>query len=109
MACTNEFIDYICELTRDAGEIAAKKMFGEYGLYLDGKFVALMCDNQFFLKDLPPCAALYPEAERVPPYQGGKPALRITDLEDRDRLCAALRGTWERTAYPRPRKKQDIN
>jgi TfoX/Sxy family transcriptional regulator of competence genes len=25
-------------------------MFGEYGVYLDGKLVALVCDNSFFVK-----------------------------------------------------------
>ncbi len=34
----------------DALPLSARKMFGEYALYLDGKVVALVCDDQLFLK-----------------------------------------------------------
>ncbi len=33
-----------------AGEARARKMFGEYALYVDGKVVALVCDDHLFVK-----------------------------------------------------------
>ena len=36
---------------RDAGEIVYRKMFGEYGIYCDGKIFGLICDDQLFFKD----------------------------------------------------------
>ena len=41
-------IAYLIEQMGDA--VTAKKMFGEYCLYRDGKVVALVCDDQLFLK-----------------------------------------------------------
>ena len=31
-------------------DMRARAMFGEYGVYCDEKFVALVCDDTFFLK-----------------------------------------------------------
>jgi TfoX/Sxy family transcriptional regulator of competence genes len=36
----------ICAISKDAW--SRGKMFGEYGFHLDGKFIALACDNSFF-------------------------------------------------------------
>lgn len=48
----------------------ARKMFGEYALYFDGKVVALVCDDSLFVKDLPPARALLPDAPLGAPYPG---------------------------------------
>lgn len=39
MASTAEFVEYICEQTSGAGIITYKKMFGEYGVYCNGKII----------------------------------------------------------------------
>ena len=51
MASSREFVDYVVEQLSGAGEIRYRAMFGEYGLYLDGKFFAMVCDNQLLFKD----------------------------------------------------------
>ena len=50
MATTPEFMDYVYGQIAEAGGVSYRKMFGEYGVYLDGKIIALVCDNMFFLK-----------------------------------------------------------
>lgn len=50
MASNIEFVEYVCDQLRGAGEISHKKMFGEYGIYMDGKFIAAVCDDQFLSK-----------------------------------------------------------
>ena len=50
MATNAEFIQYVCDQIGGAGAISVRKMFGEYAVYRNGKVVALVCDNQFFLK-----------------------------------------------------------
>ncbi|MCX8508766.1 MAG: TfoX/Sxy family protein, partial [Rhodobacteraceae bacterium] len=52
------FADHVLEQIQGAGVVAIRKMFGEYGVYCDGKVVALVCDNQVFLKPLPEALAL---------------------------------------------------
>ena len=44
-----ELVQYIVEQASKAGEVCAKKMFGDYCLYCDGKPVGLICDNYLSL------------------------------------------------------------
>ena len=60
MATKPEYAAYVCDQLRGAGEVAARKMFGEYGLYCDGKVIGLICDNQLFIKRTEAGAALMP-------------------------------------------------
>lgn len=50
MASDRSFIDFLLDQMGNAGSISQKKMFGEYAIYCNGKVVALVCDNQLFLK-----------------------------------------------------------
>ena len=36
MASSVEFAEYVCGQAEGAGEVSYRKMFGEYGIYLDG-------------------------------------------------------------------------
>lgn len=88
MASTKAFIDYFTEqLTASgAGEINCRKMFGDYGVYCDGAFFALVCDDQFFVKVTPAGTALlgadYPKGLA---YDGAKtPMFKVDDFENYD-------------------------
>ncbi len=50
MASSKETIDFLLEQMAGAGTITARKMFGEYGMYCDGKIMALVCDDELFVK-----------------------------------------------------------
>ena len=50
MASDQSFVEFIVDQIENAGEVTFKKMFGEYGLYCGDKIVALICDNQLFVK-----------------------------------------------------------
>ena len=45
MASNPDFVQYISDQCSGAGEIEAKKMFGDYGIYCDGKIFGLICDD----------------------------------------------------------------
>ena len=53
MACTTDFIDFICSQLNDVGTIRSKKMFGLAYIYIDEKPVILACDNICYVKKLP--------------------------------------------------------
>ena len=82
MASTVDFMEYVCEQLSGAGEIRARKMFGEYGLYCGEKFFALLCDNQLFLKPTSACRKLLGKPNEQPPYDGAKPYFLVEDLEN---------------------------
>ena len=50
MTATADFADYAVELLGAAGRVAARRMFGGYGLYCDGVMFALIADDVLYLK-----------------------------------------------------------
>jgi TfoX/Sxy family transcriptional regulator of competence genes len=87
----------------------AAKMFGEYGLYLDDRVIALICDDTLFLKNLPEAAALLPGAALGPPYPGAKDHL-IADpwLDEPDILAEAARAVARAVPPPKPKKPKKV-
>ena len=45
MASHQDFVDYVAEQLRESGSIRSRKMFGEYGLYCDSVFFAVICGD----------------------------------------------------------------
>ena len=85
--------------------LTARKMFGEYALYLDGKVVALVCDDQLFLKPTPGALAALPDCPQGIPYPGAKVHLLVTDaLDDPDPVIAALKAIAADLPVPKPKK-----
>ncbi|MFZ3150912.1 MAG: hypothetical protein WA116_04425 [Anaerolineaceae bacterium] len=80
-------------------------MFGEYGLdYLDGKFMGLICSDQFFLKKtLPGAAQLGAEAMEGFSSTGAKFAFLFDSLEDQGFSCELLRKTWQELSEAKPK------
>jgi DNA transformation protein and related proteins len=50
MSSDLSFVEYILDQINQAGQVSFKKMFGKYAIYCDEKVVALVCDNQLFIK-----------------------------------------------------------
>ena len=53
MSSDQSFVDYVCDQMLDAGVIRSRKMLGEFAIYCDDKVVALVCDDQLFVKPTP--------------------------------------------------------
>jgi TfoX/Sxy family transcriptional regulator of competence genes len=99
-------MDELLERLRDAGRVTAKKMFGEFCVYLDGKPVALVCDDILYVKPTAAGRALIEGVTEASPYPGAKPHLMLP-LEmwaDRNLLCRLVRRTHEQLPPPKPRK-----
>lgn len=105
MATRQGTVDYVLDQLGDAGAVSAKKMFGEYGVFLDDKMFAMICDDRLFLKPTPAGRELLGTVTEAPPYPGAKPCFLIPeeDWDDRERLAALARATAD--ALPAPRKK----
>lgn len=106
MASQQEFVQYIAEQLRDAGYISSRKMFGEYGLYCNGKIFALVCDNQLFVKITDAGRKLCPELVEAPPYAGAKNYFLIDDVDERDVLAALVSATCEELPEPKPKNRK---
>ena len=95
MASHPDFVNFIAEQLREAGAIHSRKMFGEYGLYCDNVFFAVICDDQFFVKITPQGEAAFPDLPKAPPHEGAKDSFLVEDVEDRERMTELVRITCE--------------
>ena len=100
MATSPGTIDHILDTLADLQGLAARKMFGEYALYLDGKVVALVCDDQLFVKPVAAARALLPDVALAPPYPGAKDHLLLTETLDDPELTIRLLQTVARDLPP---------
>lgn len=107
MASRREFVEFITEQLQEAGDVRARPMFGEYGLYCDGVFFAVICDNQLFVKPTPQGENAFPRLPKAPPYEGAKDYLLVEDVDGREDLARLARVTCEalRTQSARKRRR----
>ena len=107
MASSKDFAEFVCEQIAGAGDISMRKMFGEYAVDCDGKVVALICDDQVFVKKTKAAAALLGDnAEEGNPYDGAKPHYLIGDLDDQQFMARLIREIWDELPLPKPKKKR---
>ncbi len=106
MASNLEYVEYVCEQISGAGNITFKKMFGEYGVYCNEKFIGVICDNQFFVKKTVSGASVIPDCEEAPPYSGAKPHLLIENVDDRELMTKFITATYNELPMPKPKKKK---
>lgn len=107
MATDKRFVEYILDQIVKVNEVTFKKMFGEYAIYVNDKIVALLCDNQLFVKPTVGGRALIGNVEEAPPYPGAKMCLLIKDrIEDSEWLSELIRVTAGELPEPKLTRKK---
>ena len=46
----SEFVTHVVDMLEPLGPVSARRMFGGYGIYLDGMMFALVADDILYLK-----------------------------------------------------------
>ncbi len=93
MSSNIDIVEYIADQCSGAGVITVRKMFGDYGIYCDGKIFGLICDNRFYVKPTEAGRALLRTVDLQPPYEGAKDYFYIADVDDRDYLSELVKVT----------------
>ncbi|MGY3794525.1 TfoX/Sxy family protein [uncultured Aquimarina sp.] len=107
MASDQNFVDFVVGQIKNTGEIIAKKMFGEYGVYADGKMFGLICDNKLFIKPTTSGRDFIGNIVEAPPYPGAKPSFLIEEkIEDSDWLSELVSITIKELPEPKPKRKR---
>lgn len=106
MACTTDYIDFVCSQLNGVGTTRSKKMFGDWLIYIDEKPVILACDNICYVKKLPAIAELMTDADTGFPYDGAKEHY-ILDIEHRDKAIEIIETLLPAIPYPKKKKKRD--
>ena len=104
MPTSQTTVDFILGKLRPANRFSAKRMFGEYGLYADGKMVAVICDERLYVKIAPASEALADQCEKGEPYPRAKPHYVVD--EGQLSTLPSLPGILFSLADAMPSKKQ---
>jgi DNA transformation protein len=107
MSTSQGTIDFLLDQLSGLADVHARKMFGEYTLYCEDKVVALVCDNQLFVKITPAGETLVgPGYARGEAYPGARPSMLVDAdfIDDSERLCALIRATAAALPPPKPRQ-----
>lgn len=103
MACSTDFIEYLCETLSSLGEVRSRKMMGDYVIYLNEKCVITACDNIAYVKKLPCIADLMADAEAACPYEGAKEAY-VLDVSNRKLTLKVISTLWDSPPFPKKKK-----
>ena len=82
MASSEEYLNHVLGMLSDVEGISHRNMMGEYLIYLDGKVIGGIYDDEFLLKADDRLDALLPDAGRRYPYEGSKTMMLIVSVED---------------------------
>jgi TfoX/Sxy family transcriptional regulator of competence genes len=105
MATRQDLVDFLLEQMSGVPDVTARKMFGEYAIYSTGKLVALVCDDQLFVKPSDAGRKFIGRVTEGEPYPGAKPCFLVEgdQWEDGDWLSELIRVTAK--ALPTPKAK----
>ena len=102
-----DFVQFVVDQIDDGCEASFRKMFGEYALYSKGKVVALVCDNQLFVKPTAAGRNYIRDVVESPPYPGAKISFLIQDqIEDSEWLSDLIALTEQELPMPRRKAKR---
>lgn len=91
MAETRELAAYIMEQLADLGEVRSIPMMGGYLFYYRERIFGGIYGDGFLVKLTEAGKRYMPDSEPQPPYDGAKPMLPVTILENRRLLQEMVR------------------
>lgn len=103
MACSKEYIDFLCSQLQNIGVVRPKKMFGDWCIYVDEKPVILACDEICYVKKHEAIADLMQGAECGFPYDGAKEHY-ILDIDHCEAMLLVIKKLVEVLPYPKKKK-----
>ena len=101
----SEYNEYVREALSAAGDIVIKSMMGGYLVYLNGKLIGDICDNELFLKRTPTSDRMLAESELRYPYEGSKTLMHVFDgFDDKALILELLKGMYAELPDKKPKK-----
>ena len=104
MACTPEYVQYVCEQIAGVGAVRSRKMFGDYMVYVNDKPILLLCDNAVYVKKLDCIREEMAGAQTGVPYEGAKEHY-LLDIDDAAFSCEIVRELEQTVPMTNPRKR----
>ena len=110
MANNPEFVKFVVEQIDDSCEITYRTMFGGGTLYSKAKVVALICEDQLFVKPTQAGRSFIGDVVEAPAFPGASMSFLIKgDIEDSEWLTRLISLTAAELPEPKSKKKKATN
>lgn len=104
MATSPEYALFVENQFRGLDGFSMRRMFGEYAIYLQGRVLGFLGNEQILLQDTPTARKLLPDAERRELFPGSKLFIVFPDEGNAHLLKSVSQAMWEELPIPKPRK-----
>lgn len=104
MANNKELMEYIMEQLSDLGNVRNIPMMGGYIFYYQERIFGGIYGGGFMVKITEASKKYMPDSEPEPPYEGAKPMLPVTILEDREKLQEMVQAMFSELPERKPKK-----
>lgn len=110
MSSSYDYLEFVLDQLSGLDNIDYRYMFGSFAIYYRGKVAGFIINDRLLIKNVPSAAFMMPEAEKIPPFKGGKPMILVEDLlEDRDFMKILFEGMYDELSFPKPKKRKVRN
>jgi TfoX/Sxy family transcriptional regulator of competence genes len=108
MPSRQDVADFLLEQLGRLEDARARRMFGEFGFYVGDRFVAVVCDDQLFMKPTEGGRAYFPDFDQGVPFPGAKPWLVVPGelWEDAAWLCGLFAVTAREVPPVKPARRK---
>jgi TfoX/Sxy family transcriptional regulator of competence genes len=106
MASQQSTADYIIDQVRGAGQVTARKMFGEFGIFCDGRMIGVICDDRLFMRPTQAGRAYMETVREEQPFPGAKLYFVVPEerWDDADWMAGLMRVTTPEVPLPKAKK-----
>lgn len=105
MSKNKELAEYIMDQLSDLGDIRNIPMMGGYIFYYKERIFGGIYGNRFMVKITETSKKFMPDSEPELPYEGAKPMLPVTILDDRTALQNMVEEMYSELPERKTRKK----
>jgi TfoX/Sxy family transcriptional regulator of competence genes len=101
------FVEFIVDQVKDIGSISYKYMFGGCAIYCRSKVVALICNNQLYVRFTQGGKKFIENPQEKSPYPGAKSHFLIEDkIDNKEWLRNLIRITAEELPEPKAKRQK---
>lgn len=108
MADNKELAAYIMEQLSELGEIRNIPMMGGYIFYYRERIFGGIYENGFMIKDTKAGRRYMPDSEPEPPYEGAKPMLPVTIIDNKQLLQEMVDAMYTELPERKVKKKKEV-
>ena len=101
-----ELADYVSDQLGTLEGIRSIPMMGGYIFYINNRIFGGIYESGMMVKITDASRKAMPDAEPAPPYEGAKPMLPVTILDDREAFSRMVSQMYAELPEPRPKKKK---